>query len=401
MSQALQNFQRQLHDITQSNEVLRILSNHYYKFVKTDFGNITQGFIRGFIIYFIPMSALRRGIKIITLKRAIAIGGFAATTRTINILLNKPPIRKLLLQYLSKIGIRKENYLQFRAAMGGAFGAIVAGLLDRSLINSVFVLWCLTRGIPIFLPNIPYGSTIVMCLAAAQIGTTWVRRPLEIDQGYRKFLVAQGGKSAYVLEILGTQDFPSRLHCAVSHPGQSCTMHAITYCIGAFWRAFKLYLPLAIAFFILSKKKSIKNSFIGLIRSCLFLAGYCAGAWVVLCVVFRRPFTNNTHVINSMALWSRLWISGLPVLIELPGRRKELAQYCATYAIDTIYRNFVALRLAQPSDFYGFCLLSFAWLLLLWNFKTQPKFVSSWVLGLKEPPKEEVEVPNQIEEKKN
>ena len=346
-------------------------------------GSVTQGFIRGFILYYVPVTLLRRKLKLAILQRSVAVGGFSATVRAINIFLSEEKHEERLSTLLNKFGYSKESVSELRPAISGCVGIVLATLLDHSLVNSVFVLWCLMRGLPFILPRIPYGPTLAMCLAATQIGTTWVKRPLELDQSYRKFLISQGGKRASVLEMFGNEDIPVRMLCAINHPGQSCSGHAVRYCLQSFLRAVKLYAPLQLAFFIMSQNRSVKKSLIGLLKSSLFMVFYCASAWVILCINFKKPFVSDHSTISTKALYMRLWISGLGVLIENPSRRSELAQYCCTYAADSLYKHGLVRGMYTPNRAIGIAVLAFSWFLLMWNHRSQPKVLSKWLLEFK------------------
>lgn len=344
-------------------------------------GSVIQGFIRGFILYYVPVTLLRRKLKKEILQRSLAVGVFSATVRTVNIFFSEEKNENYLKSILQKLNISTDRVLNLRPAVSGIIGVFLATLIDKSLINSIFVLWCLMRAIPFILPQIPYGSTIAACLAATQIGTTWVKRPEELDQSYRKFLISQGGKRANILETFKNPEIPTRLICYLNHPGETCTQHGIKYCSKSFLRGMKLYAPLQLAVFIMSKNRSVSKSFIGLIKSSTFMMLYCASAWVLLCINFKRPFTNENSTISIKALYCRLWVCGLAVLVENPARRSELAQYCCTYAADSLYKRFLVEGKVKPNHFIGVLTLAFSWFLLMWNHEQQPKVLSKWLLG--------------------
>jgi len=391
----MSSMQSQLLALARSHKLLGHVVKWYYD---TASGNITQGFIRGVILYFIPVTLLRRKLKLETLQRAIAVGLFTGSFRAIHQYLSTGSRKEKLDQLAISYGKSPEFAQNLKKAIAGGLGAIVLVMVDKSLINSIFVLWCLCRAIPFLLPSVPYGPMIVMCLAAAQIGVTWVKRPLLMDQTYRKFLISQGGKSAQTLDFFAT-DFPAGKLCEYSHPGQTCTQHGVHYVATGFYRAVKLYLPLYLVFFAISKKRSLKNLFTGLFRSSLFLCLYCSAAWVMLCMLYSKHLVRPNHKVNSLSLYLRLWLSGVPVLLERKSRQVELAQYCATYAVDTIYRYLEFKKIVAPSYTIGVLLTSFAWSILLWNSDSQPTILSRWLFGIganKKDQRPQLEEPEQL-----
>lgn len=367
----------------------KLLSHLLDWYTESKSGSITQGFIRGFILYYIPVTLLRRKLKVEVLHRSIAIGIFSASVRATNIFFTKEENKEKLENILKKTNFFqdekiKEHIKRLVPAISGSIGILLASTVDNSLINSIFVLWCLMRALPFILPSIPYGSTLAMCLASTQIATAWVKRPEELNQSYRKFLISQGGKRASTLEIMKNSSLPASLVCQVNHPGQSCLEHGITYTTKSFFRGMRLYAPLQLLFFIMSSNRSVKKSLIGLLKSSLFMMFYCSSAWVLLCLNFKKPFVSEFSKFDSKALYLRLWISGLGVLIENPSRRRELAQYCCTYAADSLYRRGVVEGKVSPNLSIGKLILAFSWFLLMWNYESQPKVLSKWLLGLRD-----------------
>jgi len=79
-------------------------------------------------------------------------------------------------------------------------------------------------------------------------------------------------------------------------------------------------------------------------------------------------------------------VSGLAALLEKPARRTELAIYCLTYAMDSLYRWY---RDTYKNTIYGFKLPMKLFLVLsgsmLFHFhKNQPSFVMKWLMQLKD-----------------
>merc|ERR1711879_722098 len=77
------------------------------------------------------------------------------------------------------------------------------------------------------------------------------------------------------------------------------------------------------------------------------------------------------------------WVSGLATVLERKERRPLLAIYCATYAIDSIWRRMEMssplLKKLQP--FISALMLVASCSVLLHHHNQQPDLVTKWVLG--------------------
>lgn len=154
----------------------------------------------------------------------------------------------------------------------------------------------LVRAVRCFLPSIPGGAVIVMCLSAVHILSAWVHSPQDLEPGYKKFLDKQGtdqlftqhtqcyltnkayagGKSKEtMIKLAGGVTNP----CVYMHPGMGCEMHAITYFWSALKRALRLYLPVHLVILLFARRRSLRFFVENLLRSLIFLASYTTLAW--------------------------------------------------------------------------------------------------------------------------
>lgn len=60
----------------------------------------------------------------------------------------------------------------------------------------------------------------------------------------------------------------------------------------------------------------------------------------------------------QVQLWG--WISGLSVLLERPNRQAELAFFCSSHAINSLYNHAVRVGLVRPNQVVGVALLCVA-----------------------------------------
>eukprot|EP01127_Copromyxa_protea_P023255 TRINITY_DN8662_c0_g1_i1.p1 TRINITY_DN8662_c0_g1~~TRINITY_DN8662_c0_g1_i1.p1 ORF type:complete len:368 (+),score=19.79 TRINITY_DN8662_c0_g1_i1:32-1135(+) len=333
---------------------------------------VAQGFCKGFLLWFIPIVLFRRSTQGLT--RALALGTFAAVVRA----------QLRLKDKWAKPGTLLEKYSY--AIMGFNGGATFL-LLDRDIHkNSVLVFWILVRSLYNALPSIgPYGPAICMCLSASQLLGSWIKAPQELDQNYLGFLDWQSGVMRPDRIWAAKQTVPPvRRPCFLVHPNQSCETHFVYFFIDGLFRAMRLYFPLHLMLTLMSKDKSIPQFLENLLRSCVFLAGYCSMAWYSACTVHRVLPIG----VSRLSLMLHTWVAGLFILCERPRRQVELAMYCSTYALDSVYKFIRTTELGKtfslPRRLIMLCSLS----ILSHYHMHQPHFVTRWLCGI---PTQEVE----------
>jgi hypothetical protein len=357
--------------------------------LKTMLDGGASSFGKAFVLYALPMSIIRRELKKSVLKRASAIAAFMGITKAVQI-------------YLFQ---QKSQFLRYYSqAIAGGVGACVALGIDRNLGYNTMVIWFTIRAVRCLLEeNVlgrwiytsPHLPTIVMCLSAAQILSTWVRYPAELDPAYRRFLDTHGGRPKWVMKRFAAPNiaaiFPLYM---MRKPNTGMLSDGFQFFLAGFRRASKVYAPLFLASFVVSLfqpknhtslrlVKLLKNLVVNVIQSSVFLSAYCTFAWLswpVVCLMGRTYYNGATRV----GLRRHVWMAGLATLFERKERRPELASYCATYAIDTIWRR-LEIRypyicgLIQP--FLSAILLIASCSIMLHHYNKQPALVTKWVLG--------------------
>lgn len=143
-------------------------------------------------------------------------------------------------------------------------------------------------------------------------------------------------------------------------------------------KAVKLYAPLHLVLFAMSKRRSVSSFFMNLSRSAVFLTAYCAMALCSGCVIYR--FIPRSR----LTLISHTWLAGLPILFERQGRRVELAAYVTTYALDSLYRMTVKRGMVRSGGhpIIGRLTLIVCSGLLLHHAGQLPPLISQWLLGV-------------------
>lgn len=209
-------------------------------------------------------------------------------------------------------------------------------------VRRAWIRWLLTP------TRFAYGDVVLMCLATAQLGYSWVILPSTLPGSYIKFLNTHGGKSPLVLE--GIRDVCSRrtrhMPCDIVHPGQNCSGHALTFFPRAYLRALPVYIPVYIVPALLIHRHKLLQKgnaatlwpkiVKGCLRSSLFLSLYCTLAWRGVCVGFQTTGTSTGTVIASSC-----WVAGMALLAEKKSRRMELAVYALARALESFSMSLV------------------------------------------------------------
>ena len=77
-----------------------------------------------------------------------------------------------------------------------------------------------------------------------------------------------------------------------------------------------------------------------------------------------------------------LWTGGLATLIERPSRRPELAAYCLTFALESVYRYFIQRGALRYNENWLVLIICGAAAVMMHHQKQQPSFVMNWLFGL-------------------
>lgn len=333
---------------------------------------IVKGTIKGFLVYVLPVSLLRR--KPAGFARGAAVGIFVGVVRAFHRLLKRinaapddhpvwGPVKRLNLPLY---------------AIAGGLSSLIGMWLDPTIVNSTFVFWCIVRALRCFpWPHIPHAPTLFMCLAAAQIGADWACTPEHLAPGYLRFLNKQGELTPTQLKnIIITQDF-----CNSIHGGDTCFKHNGAYVIREFFRATKIYFPLYLAFALMTQRigfKTLQRLVDNVARSSAFLAVYCLFGHLGGCL-FYRIWKGE---ITRWTLYAHTWTSGLATLIERPNRRVELAAYCCTFALDSVYRYFRVNGRLKQRKWLGVLGIMLSMAAMMHYHDQQPRVVVKWLFGV-------------------
>eukprot|EP01089_Gocevia_fonbrunei_P002163 TRINITY_DN12156_c0_g1_i1.p1 TRINITY_DN12156_c0_g1~~TRINITY_DN12156_c0_g1_i1.p1 ORF type:complete len:428 (-),score=52.24 TRINITY_DN12156_c0_g1_i1:31-1314(-) len=346
---------------------------------------VLRGMAKGFLIYVLPISVFAR--KISGIRRGIALSVFIGIVRAFSRLLawmNVPQgkwVKSKLGGALTSRGIKLPVH-----GISGAIAAFISiRFIDPTFLNSTFVFWCLVRSFRTLpLPHIPHADTIIMCLSAAQILSTWIVSPQDLPKGYLRFLNHHGQKDSPACNsnTILRQDF-----CGVVHPGQSHIGHFIVFITQGFLQAWKVYAPLYAVLFVFARKKNFKHLILNILQSSLFLCMYCGTAYLSGCIFYNTIwkiswFRNLFGGIGRASFNTHLWTSGLALLFERESRRPELSAYCLTFALESLYRYFIQKGTVSYSPALLTLLICTAAGIILQNHAKQPQVVMNWLFGL-------------------
>ena len=102
-------------------------------------------------------------------------------------------------------------------------------------------------------------------------------------------------------------------------------------------------------------------------------------AWLSHCVFF----TKISPGISRKKMYIHCFFAGLPTLFERPVRQPELAAYCATYALDSIYNHFCLNNYIRNNSLVNKSLIILSTAVMLHHHKQQASFLTNWLLGMK------------------
>jgi hypothetical protein len=335
--------------------------------------HVVGGALKAAVMYWVPVTlyglARKRRLEL-HFRRAFGVGVFVGVVRLVDRIIRlhcrKPLEGAKTLDWEGRV----RKYHMFVA---GFLGGAVAQLVDPTVYQSTLILfWAVVRAARCYLPDVPYGSTVVMCLSAMQILSIWIRHPEELDSGYLRFLNSQGMRTREQLEPLWQEPMNP---CGIIHPGKGCVQDKLDFYPRNFFKALKLYFPVYLVMLLFAKKRNPLHFIQNVLRSSTFLATYCTFAWASACVFYR--FNGP---VNRKHLMMHTWFAGLATLIERDGRRNELAAYCATYALDSIYR-----KLCTPILSLHWLVLSVCSAIMLHNHTEQPAVLMKWLFKLTGP----------------
>jgi hypothetical protein len=305
---------------------------------------------------------------------------------------------------------------KYRAAVAAAFGSLSLFFIpqaNRQMIALFFFVraleiaarWLYLMG---YVPNVPHGDVLTMCVASALVLGTWIHYPEFLDNSYNRFLNTQGGKARPIVDsysgfilygYLGNlykvadvsqvaklndmrlaHNIPAlsfdgvhpehretwqRLMCSVIHPNHSdCFVHFFSFLKEGFKRAVPVYLPVYIIPQVLFRFKklftdpfgSASHTVLGIMQSSSFLACYCGLAWLGSC--FARRYLKLYHIRYTVEAGAGI-ASGLSLFIEKGPRRVELALYVLSQAISSTFRrlaHFGFLPYVKNIEIYGFAI---------------------------------------------
>jgi len=332
--------------------------------------HVLKGLAMGFFGFTIPMSIRSRRFS--GQRKGAALASLFGTFRAMDCLLwrirnkleddgkGKTPLALILKKYPTGIA-------------GGA-SVIPVMLIDKpSILNSTMVLWLVVRALRSLVPSVPYGAVIVMALSAGQILSTWVAAPEELSLSYVKFLYVQGGKPSALVKAVPSQ----QLMCNLVHPGTNCYQHAAVFFLHGLKRALPVYIPIHLLALCFSRRKNLLITLLNLARSCAFLSAYCMLAWFSACLMFRvSPGVTRTKLLLCTS------VSGLATLFEREGRQKELAAYCLTHALDSIYGHLKKRQLVVPKDWVSSMAVVAAFATIMQHHHHQPEFITRMLFGI-------------------
>jgi hypothetical protein len=329
------------------------------------------------LVAVLPLSIKAR--KLSGVQTGAALGALLGSFRALDCIIGK--LRDILVKYGMADSWLFHMLEKYAMGIAGGLSVLPALIVDHSLLlNSTAIIWLLVRAIRAFVPSYRYGPLLVMCLSAAQIVSSWIRSPQDINASYLKFLYYASGKPASLFRVFAENGsnavFP---HICDVHSGLSCHKHAITFFLQGLKLGLPMYFPIHLLSFVMARRKNPGIFLENMLRSCSFVSLYVTLAYVATCSFFRLfPGVSRSHLLLCG------WLPGLAVLLEHPARQKELAAYCLTQALDITYHFLCRKGMMVPSNVMGVLLLVGALGTIMQNHNQQPKMIMSQLFGIEE-----------------
>lgn len=223
------------------------------------------------------------------------------------------------------------------------------------------------------------GDVFFLCCNSAMIFHSWIMNPDLLPKAYVRFLSLHGGKRTIhyraMAELIGRHEEvarsgagvalrtfdgtplagrPMRKAAQFAHPGQGTLWHAVQFVPGGIRRALPIYVPVYVVPAVLLYRSRLLRPRtlaallpklgVSIFRSSLFLALYCAGAWL-----FVDGFQDLQGHATGPGLAAGGFLSGLSLLVEKKSRRMELAVYTGSRAFEAAALKIYRTGLVPPA----------------------------------------------------
>ena len=313
-------------------------------------GSVLRCGVLCFLAYWAPLALLRRKLRDpFHFRSAVAFGLFGFTYRTVRVLISRLASQEKHNQTLHK----------HSPVVAGCAAAAVAVSVDPSFVSSVFVIWWAMRALrtlPIVQTQVEqrkYGPLAVMGVASAFLAPAALAAPEEHHVSYRRFLQGFFEASGTPFEKFQRPDAGLSIGQTIAGDSSIVPWFA-RYCVFVSWNAFKLYAPLHLVWALLrlpsltDPRVIVSNTG----RSVAFLSAYVCGMMAMLLV--------HSHFVKTPPRWQvSLWtpIPTVSLLVERPNRQAELAFFCLSHAVNSVYNHFRLAGVLKPNNVVGTLLL--------------------------------------------
>ena len=310
-------------------------------------GSIVRCGLVSFLGYWLPWALLKRNLRDKRhLRAAVGFGLASASYRTIRV-------------SISRFVDQKHRSVHEQSPLiAGSIGALVAMLVDRSFVSSLFVIWwCLRalRTLPMAqqISNSQFGPMSIICFATAVIGPAALRAPAENHPQYRKFLQSFFEANKDPMGVFQKTPMGKSIGSVLSerHGGQPIGLWFATWVRAVALKAVRLYGPLNLVWMVLRfpKMPPVKAVVANTLRSSVFLTAYIGSLMFMLLV--NSKLVNKSPSRFQLHMWCGL--AGGALLLERSSRQVELAWYCLAQALNSIYNHHRLAGRVQPSFALG------------------------------------------------
>jgi hypothetical protein len=315
-------------------------------------GSIFRCSVLSFLAYFVPLALVRRKLKDPHhLRAAMAFGGFSFTYRT---------VRLLIARYVPERNVDVHIQAPFIA---GAAGAATCSVIDNSYVSSLFLIWWLFRSLRTLeavneFQQSKWGPTILMCASAEFLAPPALFSLEDHHVSYQKFLAPFWTAAGDRYEQFSQPPKGVTIGTNLVGPNGSMVHWWMRYVYGVVAQTVKVYFPLHLVWGLFRLPAWTPPSVIlsNTARSSAFLSAYVLSLQALL--LANSSLAKGLPPRWQVHLWT--WASGFSVLLERTNRQAELAFFCASHAVNSLYNHAKRRGIVRPNFALGMILGMFA-----------------------------------------
>lgn len=337
----------------------------------------------GFVTYIVPMALFRGGkLSESVVRSAGAFAVFTASYRGLRAVMrqmthaNGPTVvPPHVVDVMDK----------WSPAIAGALAATLGNAYDSNAWSgSIFVIWLFLRAVRMHLPSgesIPWAAPAIMVAAVEIISPSGFCSVGENHSSYQQFLDSFAVDLGVNVAVMRNPPPGKCIGDAIHRSSSDNAFFLFHVLPNLLVKTCRVYWPLhALAASLrlfthgsLDLKALAEN----ILRSTAFLTGWVGTLWFF--VLHHSRLLGRGVERRHVSMWA--WLGGLWILCERPSRQVELASYCASHAINSLYNRYKMAGIIKPSDTVGSALLAISAAILMNSFSNSPSWATRRLFG--------------------